>query len=339
MKSRKVIGSIAAAASLMLLAGCAQGSAPEEGGDEAYEVAWFSYGLSNTYLTANLEGIDSVASENNVNITSFDANADSATQVRQLKDAMATGQYDAFIIYPVDAAAVIPVAQDALDLGITVSAVSFPISEDPTSYESGVDGVITVAYSPADNGVAVAEGMIAACEGIDPCAAAYLVGSPALPSDAARVEAVKATLAEHPNIDLVATPEGGWDQTAGLKATQDLLASTPKLDVIGASAGQAIGGALKALEGTDLAGTVKLVSNGGTTQDITAIRDGSMFASAVLFPFDEGKLVMEYVLEALEGGDPPMNTNIIEQSPFGTIATLDILNSPEGQDFVGQYSA
>ena len=75
-----------------------------------------------------------------------------------------------------------------------------------------------------------------ACEelGVDPCKVAYLQGFRALPLDNARTEAVLAGLEAAENVEVVASPEGGYTQATGLAAAQDVLQANP--DVTSSSA-------------------------------------------------------------------------------------------------------
>ena len=106
---------------------------------------------------------------------------------------------------------------------------------------------------------------------------AYLQGFRALPLDNARTEAVLAGLKAAENVEVVASPEGGYTQATGLAAAQDVLQANPDVDVIIGSS-QAILGAEQAVEDAGLTGRVALIGNGAPRQAVAAVREGRWFA-------------------------------------------------------------
>ena len=239
------------------------------GGQEVTKIAFFGFAKANSFAQATWAGVQEQAKKEGVEAEQFDPNFDSAKQVSQIQNAITSGEFQAFIVQANDGNAVIPPIREALEEDITVVAEFTPVGTRYDTIEPQVDGMQFVGEAPTQNGTALGEAGVAACEGIDPCQVAYLEGFKSLPLDNARTEAVKSALAKEPSIELVASVEGGYTQASGLKAAQNVLQANPDVDVmIGSS--QAIAGAEQAVK--DAGAEVKLIGNGGSRQAIDAVR-------------------------------------------------------------------
>jgi ribose transport system substrate-binding protein len=266
----------------------------------------------------------------------FDPNFDSATQVAQIQDAITSGEFEAFVIQANDGNSVVPVVEEAVAAGIVVVGEFTPIGVDYDSIEPQVEGMTSyVGTSIVDNGEGLAELGIMACAelGVEPCQVAYLQGFRALPLDNARTEAVLAGLEAAANVEVVASPEGGYTQATGLAAAQDVLQANPEVDVIIGSS-QAILGAEQAVEDAGLTGQVALIGNGSPRQAVAAVREGRWFAIWAEAEMSAGKEATAVAIRAARGEEVPLSvdTTKLMPTPFGTADNL-----PE--DFEGQWDA
>jgi len=305
------------------------GGAGGGGGDgkEVTKIAFFGFAGANSFAQATLAGIKEQAQKEGVQVEFFDPNFDSAKQVSQIQNAVVTGEFQAFIVQANDGNAVVPPIREAIDEGVTVVGEFTPIGTRYDTIEPQVDGLIFVGEPPTENGTALGEMGVQACEGIDPCQVAYLEGFKALPLDNARTDAVKKALAEGENVELVASVEGGYTQATGLKAAQNVLQAHPDVDVmIGSS--QAIAGAEQAVK--DAGKKVKLIGNGGSRQAVKAVKDGRWFGTYVIAEKSAGAKAAELAIKAARGEQVPSSFDTRElQDPIGTKEKLG--------DFEGQY--
>jgi ribose transport system substrate-binding protein len=302
------------------------GGGASGGGQEVEKIAFFGFAGANSFAQATLAGIREQAAKEGVEVEFFDPNFDSAKQVSQIQNAITTGEFQAFIVQANDGNAVVPVVREAIEEGITVVGEFTPIGTKYDTIEPQVDGLIFVGEPPTENGTALGEMGVQACEGIDPCRVAYLEGFKALPLDNARTEAVHKALEAAPNVELVASVEGGYTQESGLKAAQNVLQAHSDVDVmIGSS--QAIAGAEQAVE--DAGGEVKLIGNGGSRQAVSAVKEGRWFATYVGAEKSSGAKAAELAIAAARGEEVPKSFDTRElQEPIGT---KENLGSFEGQ--------
>ena len=75
-------------------------------------LAVFVGAKENTYWTAQLDAATARAEELGATVQGFGAEFDPAKQVAQLEDAIASGEYDAFVISSVDGQAVVPALEE-----------------------------------------------------------------------------------------------------------------------------------------------------------------------------------------------------------------------------------
>jgi ribose transport system substrate-binding protein len=330
---RGVLRRLGLALSALLVVGALAACGGDDDGDEAADVnsiAFFGFASANSFAQATWAGVQEVAKAEGVKTRFFDPNFDSATQVSQIEDATASGDYDAFIIQANDGNAVVPAVEDAIAEGITVVGEFTPIGTRYDTIEPQVDGLIFVGEPPTENGEGLADMAIQACEKRSPCRVVYLEGFKALPLDNARTKAFTERLGTAENTELIASVEGGYTQDSGLKAAQDVLQAHGKIDVMVGSA-QAIQGAEQAITDAGRTKEIQLVGNGGSKQAVTGVREGRWFGTYIIAERSSGAKAAELAIAAARGDDVPESFDTRElQEPIGTKENLG--------DFQGQYS-
>lgn len=134
---------LSAAAVLSLTAvGCgnAEGGGEEAASaDETLNIAFFGFSSANSFAQATFDGIEEYAGENNAEATFFDGEFDASTQVQQIQDATASGEYDVFIVQANDGAAVINPVEAAVNAGITVVAEFTPVGTEYDTAEAQIE--------------------------------------------------------------------------------------------------------------------------------------------------------------------------------------------------------
>lgn len=301
----------------------------EEPEREVGRIAFFGFAAANSFAQATWAGIQEVAEREGIEARFFDPNFDSATQVSQIQDAIASGEYDAFIVQSNDGNAVVPAVREAIAEGIVVVGEFTPIGTRYDTVEPQVDGLIFVGEPPTENGEALADMAIEACADRDPCRVVYLEGFRALPLDNARTQAFVDRIGEADNAQIVARVEGGYTQESGLAAAQDVLQAHAQIDVMVGSS-QAIQGAEQAIRDAGREGAIELIGNGGSEQAVSAVREERWFACYIIPERDAGARAAELAIAAARGEDVPDSFDTRElHNPIGTRENLG--------DFQGQY--
>ncbi len=299
-----------------------------EAPSDPVQVAYLSASSANTWLAASRDAMEQVAADNGIEIVEFDAQFDPALQQQQFQDAIASGQYAGIILVALTGAAAIPDVQDALDAGMEVVVLNQVVGEDLSTSEPQVDGVAAaVLEPPLLRGQRIGQLTLEACADRDPCNVVYFYGIRGIPLD----EAVRAGWDEAvagSNVVVVAEGEGLYlGPDAGLAAMQDILVSTPEIDVV-IGADQSMQGVEIALNDAGVEG-VDIIGFGGSSYSVEATADGRWFGGLMGAPYTEGRLAMEAMVSALDGVD----TGGIDPSltlPNGGLMT---------QDNVGEFTA
>jgi ribose transport system substrate-binding protein len=335
----------AAALALVVLAGAAACGSDSSGGgssstgggsagknEKVKKVAFFGFASANSFAQATWAGVQQAAKQDGADAKFFDPNFDAQKQVSQIQDALTTGQYQVFVVQANDGNAVVPAVKQAISQGITVVGEFTPIGPKYDTIKPQVDKLIYVGEAPVDNGHRLGQLGIQACKGLNPCNLAYLQGFKSLPLDNARTDAVMQTLHSASNVKVVASPEGGYTQASGLKASQDVLSAHPNVNVIIGSS-QAIEGAQQAVKSAGkLPGspaqlkqpnTIKLIGNGGSCQAVKAVKAGQWYAAYVIAERSSGQKATELGIKAANGTQVPSAFNTQQlQNPMGTRPVL-----------------
>lgn len=330
MSHRSFVRFLAALVAAAFVVSACGGSPSTSSTNKVKKIAFFGFSAANSFAQATWAGVQESANKAGVEAKFFDPNFDSTKQVAQIQDATASGQYQAYVVQANDGNAVVPPIQDAIKAGIKVVGEFTPIGTRYDTIEPQVTGLIFVGEAPVWNGKSLGELGVKACGTLNPCKVAYLEGFKALPLDNARTAAVKTALQAAPNVQIVASVEGGYTQASGVKAAQNVLQAHPDVNVmIGSS--QAIEGATQVIKDAGLAGKIKLIGNGGSTQAVAFVKDGTWFGCYIIAEKSSGAKAAQLAIDAANGKTVPSSFDTRQiQNPIGTKDTIGT--------FLGEYT-
>lgn len=301
-------------------------------------IAYFVAAAANPFWAQTTAALQEVAGARNATVKLFDAAFDAATQQRQMQDALTSGRYDAFVVVPVANTNLIPIAAQAEAKGIPVITTGdFPLGPKFDTVEPQVPGVVGVAMTTPQAIVdALVEGVVQACEGVDPCEVAQISGGFKLPVEANIYKALKDVLAKTPNAKLVAREEGGYLVDPARTAMQNILTAHPGVDVVSTTSDAMATGAETAVKQAGKLDQVKINGDAGSQEGVAAVRDGRWFMTAIQLPYDNGLYAGDLALRAARQ-QPIANPSIdtIGKSGIDIVGTEKTL--AEIPDFVGQW--
>lgn len=311
------------AASTETTASAAPSEAAPSAAAKTLEIAYLSFAVANSYDAPMLASAQAAAAAGNAKLTVFDANLDPAAQAKQLQDATASGKFDGIITQPLFGAGLVAGVKEAIAAGIGVGNIDQILGEDQTTAESQVDGLLAnVAFVPSTLGRKIGELVVRACEekAANPCNVGYIYSVKAAALDTTLKTAFDAATAGNPEIKIVAEGESFYTTALGLKASQDMLAANPDLTLI-VGADQAITGAVQAVAGAGLAGTVTLVGYGGGAIALQGIASGERYGTVMQMPATEGRLGTEQLIAAIRSGVPSPGMDPLDALPEGGVVT------------------
>jgi len=300
MKKRLIGATVATAALIAALAGCAPSSDPADpgaSGDKPY-IAIISKGFQHQFWQAVKAGAEQAAEEFGVEI-SFegpDTEADVDQQIQMLQTALDKSPA-AIGFAALDSQAAGPLLQQAKDSGIPVIA-----------FDSGVDSDIPVTTASTDNLAAAAEAAKHMADAINHEGKVALVvhDQTSVTGQERRDGFVKYMEDNEPNIEIVDIQYGGGDQAKSADLAKALIAAHPDLaGIYGSNEGSAIGVVQAAKElGIDPTQLAIVGFDSGKAQ-MDAIRDGLMLGAITQNPVGIGYETVKAAVEALDGKTLP----------------------------------
>lgn len=323
VRLRYAAAGVAVVASLVGVGSSALASSAQPAAKKPLRVAVFLGQLSNTYETAELQGLKEDAAKYGIQITKvFDGQFSAQTQVQQLQDAIASKAYDAFVINPNDGGAVTPEIKDAIKNHILVACMLTDCGPSSTATKNQIPGMVTtIGFSYQQSGRDIATLIVKACASKNPCNVVYMPGLLTLPLETARLQGLNAVIKQHKNIKIVGEQEGKYDTGTARSVMQNELTANPDVDVAASSYDGMTTGIEQAVDAAGLKGKVKLIGSGGSQQAIAAVRSGRWFGTVKAVPKTEGHLIDKYLAAASKGKKVPSYVNEYAIEPKGPLVT------------------
>jgi ribose transport system substrate-binding protein len=256
-----------------------------------------------------LAAAQTVAKENNAEITVFDANNDPKKQFAQLQNAASSGRFDVIITQPIFGTGLIAGVEDAIEQGVKVVNMDQILGEDMSTSEPQVEGLsANVTFVPTEIGRKLGELVVDACASkqLDPCKVGYLFDIKASALDVAIRKSFDEVVSGSP-VDIVAEGESFFQPSVGLKAVQNMLQASSDLSLIVGS-DQGIEGAVQALPKDS---EMLLVGFGGSAAAKAGVQSGQWYGDVAQLPATEGRLATEAAIAAVRenknsGGQDPV---------------------------------
>jgi ribose transport system substrate-binding protein len=315
MRRAVKVGGLAFVATAVLAAVLTSAAAGSK--SKTINIAIFAASSANTYWAAEVEGAKDIAKKNpNVKLTVFDGQFNTNKQLGQMRDALVSNKYQAWFVGPNDGGPLTPTIKQAIKKGVKVGCSLVPCGPNIRIAKVQIPGqTIFAGLGFYPNGQLLGKLVVQGCKGIDPCQVLWLPGLPTLPLEKARQDGLYSIIKPHKNIKVVAVAAGGYLAAPALKATQDVLSAHPDLNVIVSSGDQMIAGSVKAAQLAGKAGKIKMYGNGCTFEAKQLILQGKQTGCTVYLPRTEGRLVVQALVDAVNGKGKTGVSNISKFTP------------------------
>lgn len=243
-----------------------------------------------------------------VNLIVTDANGDLATQISDIEDLIAQG-CDAIIVNPVDPSGIIAATDMVHQAGIPLINVNSQMESTaaPTCFV-GHD-TYSFGYSA---GTALAEAFDAKNGCPEEIKAAMIMG---FPKELYSIQESNGMIAGFTayyldkynkcNLNIVACRYGEWSADTALKETDDILAANADLDILFVLDGSMGVASTSSIQSAGLEGQVMVCCAGGRKEELAAIQEGTIVASATCDPRQEGKWSVLMAAYAASGANVP----------------------------------
>lgn len=281
----------------------------------AQTIALFNPLGNNEYVAAAERGVREAVEDAGGTVEVFDAGFSAQEQLNQIEDAITSGNFDAFILYPVDGVGVTVGVDAAAEAGIPVIGLDAPVGPDRGSLVPYRNVVAQVARTGERDGALLGEAIVKACESNDNCQVAFMIGLQGFALDLDRFRAIEAIVAQHETISIVANQEAEYLEDRGFEVATDMLQANPDIDVIASVGDQMILGAEIAVQDAGLEGQIALIGQGGNQDAYEAVSEGRWFATVANIPYTNGKIAGQMALQALDDTLLVRSVDMYDQSP------------------------
>jgi ribose transport system substrate-binding protein len=247
-------------------------------------------------------GAADAAKKAGVNLQVIDANNDPAAQVNAV-ETLTQQKVDGIIMVAIDVKGILPALQDAAKSGVKVVAVDAKVEDPSVKSFIGVDN----AKAGADFGDFVGKYI---SDKLGGKAKIGIIG--ALNSFIQNqrkdnfVEAVKKT----PGVTIGNTVDGQNVQERALAASENLVTSSPDINVIYATGEPALIGAIAALESQGATKRIKLFGWDLSKQAVKAMDDGFLIGVVQQNPYQEGVEAIDALVKLSQGKELPAFINV-----------------------------
>ncbi|MEV5954374.1 substrate-binding domain-containing protein [Streptomyces sp. NPDC051987] len=244
--------------------------------------------LNNPFFVQIRAGAQAEARRQGVDLTVTDAQNDASQQANQLQNFTSSG-LGAIIVNPVDSDAASNSVKAADKADIPVIAV-----------DRGVNNARTATLVASDN---VAGGELAAKTIAEKLGGrgriVILQGQAGTSAARERAQGFAEGLRAYPGIQVVAQQPADFDRTKGLDVMSNLLQAHPDVQGVIAANDEMALGAIKAL-GSKAGSSVSVVGFDGTPDGLTAVKNGTLFASVAQQPSQLGKIAVDNALKSIK---------------------------------------
>ncbi|MGW5196144.1 ABC transporter permease/substrate-binding protein [Streptomyces spiralis] len=245
--------------------------------------------LNNPFFVQIRSGAQAEAKKLGIDLTVTDAQNDASQQANQLQN-FTSSDLGAIIVNPVDSDAASNSVKAADKAGIPVIAV-----------DRGVNNAKTDALVASDN---VAGGELAAKTIGEKLGGkgkiVILQGQAGTSAARERAAGFAQGLKAYPGIRVVAQQPADFDRTKGLDVMSNLLQAHPDVQGVIAANDEMALGAVKAL-GSKAGKSVQVVGFDGTPDGLTAVKNGTLYASVAQQPSQLGRIAVDNALKAVQG--------------------------------------
>ncbi|MGW1910789.1 ABC transporter permease/substrate-binding protein [Streptomyces sp. NPDC002076] len=245
--------------------------------------------LNNPFFVQIRAGAQAEARKLGVDLTVTDAQNDASQQANQLQN-FTSSNLGAIIVNPVDSDAAsnsvkaadkarIPVI--AVDRGVNKAAVNALVASDNVA--GGELAAKTIAEKLGGRGRIV-----------------ILQGQAGTSAARERAQGFAQGLKAYPGIQVVAQQPADFDRTKGLDVMSNLLQAHPDVQGVIAANDEMALGAIKALD-SKAGKSVQVVGFDGTPDGLTAVKNGTLYASVAQQPTQLGRIAVDNALKAVQG--------------------------------------
>lgn len=263
---------------------------------EQLSVAFNGYGKGFDYSAPEFKAATDMAEEYGITIDQFDPAGDPQVQVTQVQDAIASGKYNAMVVYPLSTDLMCDIMTRQMpEAGIVPVAVGNP----PCTTEDKA-GVLTVVPDTGGTDYVFPAWAEAIAEHEAGGKAILITGSELDFTSILATEALEKTFPEN-DIELLAVQRTDFTQADSLQKAQDLIQSYPEATIFVSAYPEGTHAAITAVKMAGLQDQVDVYDFGAESRSLDEIKQGLVLGSTPFYPYTKVKTAIQALLLARSG--------------------------------------
>jgi ribose transport system substrate-binding protein len=273
-------------------------SASSGGVKEGLKLAFFSVGGNNTYLKAGMEGARAAAKEYGASIDVFNGEFDSAKQLNQVMTAVASGDYDGFVIEPNNSQQLCSAVKATINADIPVGITNVPACDAPYDGVLEDTAIFVGGQSPEVYRTWLSQGK-------DTGSGKFgVLNGPAVHGNTTRAREVLDEIEpDYPDWDEVGFDYTEYQASVALAKTQTMLQKHPDIKAFYSSYAGHTPGIISAVKAAGAQDQVKIYDLGGDKTMFEALKKGDIESTLVYLPFEEQYRAVQAVVAEASGLD------------------------------------
>lgn len=306
------------------------GAGPVKVGDGQLKIAFFSAGSTNAYLKAFNNAAVSEAKKLGASLTLFDGNFDPSTQTNQIEQALASGQYNAWIMDPIPPGNC-PLIQQAIKKGIIITAVNQPMCGKSANGGDASWLPGTVNYVAGDQTEPVFYTWLQKIVELNPGPQHMLVleGPQGQEQTTGTQADIKKIEAKYPQMKITSVQVPGYALAAAEQQTAALIRSTPNLTIVAGNYSDLTQGAVEALQAAGMTKKLKIYDAGGDKWAVASVKKGLLEFTQPYLPATETRDAVDSLVNVWKGKSTGphyvdiMKSITVPGGPFITKSNVD----------------
>ena len=264
---------------------------------QGLRLAFFSVGGNNTYLKAGMKGAEDAAKEYGATIDIFNGEFDGAKQLNQVMNAIASGDYDGFVLEANNPQQLCSAAHATLEAGIVLAVTNVPVCD--AAYDQPYEG--TVIFVGGQSPDVYRQWFLQGFES-GPGGEFAVLNGPAVHGNTTRAREVLDELeSQYPDWKEVAFDATEYQASVALTKTENILNKNPDIDVIFSSYSGHTAGIIAAVKAAGKLGEIKIYDLGGDQAMFEALENGEIESTEIFLPYEEQYRAVQAVVAKLSG--------------------------------------
>jgi ribose transport system substrate-binding protein len=264
-------------------------------GDELH-IALSGYGKGFDYSAPEFTAAGDLSSEYGVDIDQFDPAGDPQKQITQVQDAIASGKYNAMIVYPLST----DLMCDLMTKQMPAAGIIPVAIGNPPCTESSADGVLTVVPDTGGTDYVYPAWADIIAEREKGGRAILLTGSELDFTTQIATSSLQKSFKAN-GISIEAVQRTDFTQEDSLQKAQDILQAHPDVTTVVSSYPEGTSALVTALKQAGLSDKVTVYDFGGDSRILEEIEQGEVDGSSPFYPYTKTKTAIQALLLARAG--------------------------------------